>query len=122
MSSEFLQGNRAIFVAGFALKLSECLKNDGFLLFGCWSGGGHCSLDYAFNFTLVPVDVDLGHSLHQTRSLLVHLSLLGWLDLSDFSSLGLFLGFLSTIVIGLLILLLSEVGWIIKAKSLQYLS
>ena len=115
--SQFLQSDRTVFVAGFALEFSECLEDDGFLLFGCWFGGGHGSLDYAFNFTLVPVDVDLGHSLHQARSLFVHLPLLGRLNLSHLSPLGMFLSSWSTV--GLLVLLLGEVGCVIEAKSLQ---
>jgi hypothetical protein len=122
VSSEFLQGDRSVFVAGFALEFCECLEDDGFLLFGCCLGGCHGSLDDAFDFAFISVDVDLRHLLHQARSLLIHLSLLGRLDLGDFSSLGIFLGSWSTAVIGLLILLLSEVGRIIKAKSLQHLT
>ena len=120
--SEFLQSDRSVFVAGLALEFSECLEDDGFLLLGCCFAGCHGSLDNAFDFTLILVDVDLRHFLHQTRSLLVHLSLLDWLDLGHFSSLGVLLGSWSAAVVGLFILLLSKVGWIIQAKSLQHLT
>lgn len=122
MSSEFLHCDRSVLIAGFALEFSESFEDDGFLLFGCWFAWHHGSLDNAFNFTLISIDVDLRHFLDQTRSLLVHLSLLSRLDLGHFSSLGMLLASWSAAVIGLFVLLLSKVGWIIEAKPLQHLT